>query len=70
MRRILTLISVLAAIAGTTIMAAGPAAALGAEWVGCRVVPTTPDIQFTQYCANRTLIVGTYTAGFQVFNTS
>ncbi|TDV48704.1 hypothetical protein [Actinophytocola oryzae] len=70
MRRILSLFAAVVAAVGLSLVPSGSASALGGESLLCRVVPVTGNPPFTQTCSNRTLINGTYSAGFHVFNTS
>jgi hypothetical protein len=69
-RRILSLFATVVAAAGLSLVPSGSASALGSETLLCRIVPATGNPPFNQTCSNRTLINGTYSAGFHVFNTS
>jgi hypothetical protein len=70
MRRLLSLLAAVIMATALTLVSTGSASALGGEWLGCRIVPATGNPPFNPTCANRTLINGTYSAGFHVFNTS
>lgn len=66
----LSLFAAVVAAAGLSLVPSGSASALGSESLLCRIVPVTGTPPFTPTCSNRTLINGTYSAGFHVFNTS
>jgi len=66
----LSLFAAVVAAVGLSLVSSGSASALGGETLLCRVVPVVGNPPFTQTCTNRTLITGTYSAGFHVFDTA
>jgi hypothetical protein len=66
MRRLLSLLAVMATALGFTVLSSGPAAALGGETLGCRIAPTIGVPPYTPFCHNTDYINGTYSVGFLV----
>jgi hypothetical protein len=66
MRRLLSLLAVMATALGFTVLSSGPAAALGGETLGCRIAPAVGVPPFTPFCHNTDYVTGTYSVGFQL----